>query len=229
MESPPVVLNMNGDTDYTEELFEQMCSTSRIPLDQVRSHRTANLRRRRSGRGTTPTTASDIGNDYMLPITADVGRGFSSARSDSAFPFQLIPRRHSNFMNSSGTNLAALNRGKAYNPAYMHPDTIAALGLQSGALATITSPHDGIPVVLGRRHVAFRRHHATIPVAYPPKTPRSATAETMSAVDPPTWTTTPSGMPRQATSVSVTPGFEAGSTAARRVSLRIRARRSCHR
>ncbi len=39
MESPPIVLNMNGDTELTtEELFEQMCSTSRIPLDEVRSH-----------------------------------------------------------------------------------------------------------------------------------------------------------------------------------------------
>ena len=36
-------------------------------------------------------------------------------------------------MNSSGTDLAKLNRGKPYNPAYMHPDAIAALGLQTGA------------------------------------------------------------------------------------------------
>ncbi len=42
-------------------------------------------------------------------------------------------------MNSSGTNLAKLNRGKPYNPAYMHPDAIAALGLQAGDLVTVAS------------------------------------------------------------------------------------------
>jgi anaerobic selenocysteine-containing dehydrogenase len=51
-------------------------------------------------------------------------------------------------MNSSGTSLAALHRGKPYNPAYMHPDAIEALGLQSGASVRIGSPHDSVPAVL---------------------------------------------------------------------------------
>src|SRR6185436_19990075 len=39
MESPPIVCNFNGDTEITtEEIFEMMCATSRIPLDEVRSH-----------------------------------------------------------------------------------------------------------------------------------------------------------------------------------------------
>ncbi len=39
MESAPIVVQLNGDSELTtEELFEQMCSTSRIPLDEVRSH-----------------------------------------------------------------------------------------------------------------------------------------------------------------------------------------------
>ncbi|MFY1621522.1 molybdopterin-containing oxidoreductase family protein, partial [Micromonospora sp. WMMD736] len=39
MESAPVVLQMNESTELTtEELFEQMCATSRIPFDEVRRH-----------------------------------------------------------------------------------------------------------------------------------------------------------------------------------------------
>jgi anaerobic selenocysteine-containing dehydrogenase len=67
-------------------------------------------------------------------------------------------------MNSSGTALPALNRGKAYNPAYMHPDAIAELGLVSGELVTVTSPHDGIPSVVeaddSLRRDVIAMHHA---------------------------------------------------------------------
>ncbi len=67
-------------------------------------------------------------------------------------------------MNSSGTYLAKLNGGKPYNPAYLHPDVLEALGLLSGDLVTVTSPHDYIPSVaeaddtLRRDVVAM--HHA---------------------------------------------------------------------
>ena len=169
MESPPVVLNMNGDTNLTtEELFAQMCSTSRIPLDEVASHphgKIFDVDEVVQERDPDCTAKLDVGNDYMLADLATVlNEDFASARGDSAYPFRLIPRRHGSFMNSSGTNLAALNRGKAYNPAYMHPDAITALGLQSGALVTIRSPHDAIPSVLEAddtlRPDVLAMHHA---------------------------------------------------------------------
>ena len=118
MESPPVVLNMNGDTNLTtEELFAQMCSTSRIPLDEVASHphgKIFDVDEVVQERDPDCTAKLDVGNDYMLADLATVlNEDFASARGDSAYPFRLIPRRHGSFMNSSGTNLAALNRGKA--------------------------------------------------------------------------------------------------------------------
>ncbi len=71
MESPPVVLNMNGDTELTtEELFEQMCSTSRIPLDEVRSQphgKIFDVDAVVEERDPDCTAKLDIGNDYMLP------------------------------------------------------------------------------------------------------------------------------------------------------------------
>ncbi len=153
MESPPVVLNMNGDTDLTtEELFGQMCSTSRIPLAEVASHphgKIFDVDAIVEERDPECTAKLDVGNRVMLDDLADVlADDFRSARNDSAYPFRLIPRRHGSFMNSSGTNLATLNRGKAYNPAYMHPDGIERLGLRAGAVVTVTSPHDSIPAVL---------------------------------------------------------------------------------
>ncbi|OBB57698.1 molybdopterin dinucleotide-binding protein [Mycobacterium sp. 852013-51886_SCH5428379] len=169
MESPPIVLNINGDTDFTtEELFAQMCATSRIPFDEVRSHPHGNIfdvEARVEERDADCTARLDVGNTHLLGELHDVlAEDFTTARSDSAYPFRLIPRRHNNFMNSSGTNLAALNRGKAYNPAYMHPDTINALGLSSGDVITVTSPHDYIPSVVEAddtlRPDVIAMHHA---------------------------------------------------------------------
>ncbi|BDX31157.1 dehydrogenase [Mycobacterium antarcticum] len=153
MESPPVVVNLNGDTEMTtEELFAQMCSTSRIPLQEVASHphgKIFDVDAVVQPRDADCVAKLDVGNTYLLGELEDVqAEDFRSARSDTDFPFRLIPRRAGNFMNSSGTNLPALNRGKPYNPAYMHPDAIAELGLRTGALVTITSPHDHIPSVL---------------------------------------------------------------------------------
>ena len=80
MESPPVVINMNGDTELTtEELFEQMCSTSRIPLAEVRSHphgKIFDVDGDSRGAGRRLHRRLDVGNADMLADLADVsGRG----------------------------------------------------------------------------------------------------------------------------------------------------------
>ncbi|OBI82474.1 molybdopterin-dependent oxidoreductase [Mycobacterium sp. E740] len=169
MESPPVVLPMNGDTKLTtEELFEQMCSTSRVPFDEVRRHphgKIFDVDAVVQERDPDCVAKLNVGNPDLLGELAEIlAEDFRSARNDPAFPLRLIPRRHNNFMNSSGTSLPKLNRGKPYNPAYMHPDTIADLGLKSGAGVRVTSPHDSIPGVLEAddtlRPDVIAMHHA---------------------------------------------------------------------
>jgi anaerobic selenocysteine-containing dehydrogenase len=169
MESPPVVVTMDKDTDLTtEELFAQMCANSRIPLEEVADHPHGNIFEVDAvvaDKDADCDARLDVGNAHMLAELAEVlAEDFRSGRSDSSYPFRLIPRRHNNFMNSSGTALTKLNGGKAYNPAYMHPDSIAGLGLQTGALVTVSSPHDFIPSVLEAdetlRRDVIAMHHA---------------------------------------------------------------------
>lgn len=169
MESPPIVLQMNGETALTtEDLFAQMCATSRIPLDEVRKHphgKIFDVDVVVAERDPDCSDRLDVGNIHMLAELAAVrAEDFVAERSDSAFPFRLIPRRHQNFMNSSGTALAALNRGKPYNPVYMHPDTVNALGLESGDSVRVTSNHDSVPAVLEAddtlRRDVVAMHHA---------------------------------------------------------------------
>ena len=153
MESAPIVLPMNRETELsTEELFEQMCATSRIPLDEVRRHPHGaifDVDAVVQERDADSTARLDVGNGYMLAELATVlDEEVDGPKAASAFPFRLIPRRHPNFMNSSGTALAALNRGKPYNPVYMHPDSATELGLRPGSSVLVTSRHDSVPAVL---------------------------------------------------------------------------------
>ena len=169
MESPPVVLNFNADTEMTtEELFAHMCTNSRVPLEEVASHPHGKIFDVDAVVGDRDADCSarlDVGNAYMMgDLTGVRTDDFRAMRGEERYPLRLIPRRHGSFMNSSGTALSALNRGKAYNPAYMHPDAMAALGLESGALVTISSPHDSIPSVLEAddtlRRDVIAMHHA---------------------------------------------------------------------
>jgi anaerobic selenocysteine-containing dehydrogenase len=169
MESPPVVVTMDADTNLTtEELFAEMCANSRIPLEEVSSHphgKIFDVDAVVQQRDPDCAARLDVGNDYLLSdLAAVLAEDFRSAQGETEYPYRLIPRRHNNFMNSSGTALAKLNGGKAYNPAYLHPDSIAALGLQPGNAVTITSPHDSIPALLEAdetlRPDVIAMHHA---------------------------------------------------------------------
>ncbi|MFN3990925.1 MAG: molybdopterin-dependent oxidoreductase [Erythrobacter sp.] len=57
------------------------------------------------------------------------------------YDFRLISRRSKTRFNSIGHPLAKLRAKTTTNPAYIHPDDIAALGLEEGGLVAITSPH----------------------------------------------------------------------------------------
>ena len=188
MESPPVVLNLNGDTELTtEELFAQMCTTSRIPLDEVAGHphgKIFDVDEVVAERDADCTARLDVGNAYMIGDLGDVlAEDFGRGARIPPYPVPADPARHGSFMNSSGTNLAALNRGKAYNPAYMHPDAIAALGLESGDWSpsrhrTTASRAWSRPTT---RCAATSSPCITPSVDCRPRTAKCATAEAMSA------------------------------------------------
>ena len=157
MESPPVVVNINGDTELTtEELFA--ADVRDVAHPARRGHAATRTARSSTStpwsRNVTPTAPP--GSTSATPTCStssprSLAEDFHGRDAMPRIPFRLIPRRHGNFMNSSGTNLAELNRGKPYNPVYMHPDAIAALGLESGrpgdghARPTTASPASSRP------------------------------------------------------------------------------------
>lgn len=59
----------------------------------------------------------------------------------AGFDFRLISRRSKTRFNSIGHPLKKLRAKTTTNPAYIHPDDLADLRIQDGAIIEITSPH----------------------------------------------------------------------------------------
>lgn len=154
-EAPPLVIDMaKADNMTTEGLYEQICENGRIPLSEVRKYPHGHIfdvDETVHPRDADWPARLDVGNEYMMDDLDQVlACDFEAERADQDYPFRLISRRSNNFLNSAGRGLQGtkLNRGKPYNPLFMHPDDVMELGLQSGDTVTIASRHDSIPSIV---------------------------------------------------------------------------------
>ena len=134
----------------TDELFALLTAGSRIDLDEIKAHPdgarfdedivVAPAHPEATGR-------LDVGNADMVAELAQVAAEPDAAADD--LPFRLISRRLAYVYNSSGRDLPSLtpDRG-AYNPAFLHPDDLAELGLAEGDRATLTSAHGEVTALV---------------------------------------------------------------------------------
>jgi anaerobic selenocysteine-containing dehydrogenase len=150
-------LRINGqDLDMvrkptTDELFEMMCRGSRIPLSEVKKYPHGHIFDDPSllvlPKAEDWEETLDIGHEEMIgelaavfaePITEHAG--YSAQR----FSHRLVSRRMNDVYNSSGRDIPALTRNHSYNPAFMNPGDLAALGLNAGDVVRISSDHGAI-------------------------------------------------------------------------------------
>ncbi|MFK8019981.1 MAG: molybdopterin-dependent oxidoreductase [Pseudomonadales bacterium] len=136
----------------TADIYERICSRSRIPLSEVKQYphgKIWNVEVRVEAKEAGCDARLDCANDTMMAQLAEVfAEDFRQSWSDPKFPFRYIPRRHNNFMNSAGRSIEKLSGGKRWNPAWMHPDDLAELGVQSGDSVSISSAHGTIPAIV---------------------------------------------------------------------------------
>jgi anaerobic selenocysteine-containing dehydrogenase len=123
-----------------DHMLELICRGSRIPLQQVKSHpHGAQFEEPQVVVAEkTPGWAGrlDLANADMM---SDLG-SFIDEWPGSPGPgdFRLICRRMTHVRNSS-CNDPSTNHGRAYNPAFLHPDDLTSLGLHAGEVVRITS------------------------------------------------------------------------------------------
>jgi anaerobic selenocysteine-containing dehydrogenase len=125
-------------------------------------------------RADTPDGAAIIYNDLHPQVEApdpesagrfDLGAGdmpnalsaYARAKADlPGYAFKLVSRRTRHRFNSTGGHLSALKAKRTTNPAQIHPDDLTALGINDGALISITSPIGAI-VGVAEASPAMRR------------------------------------------------------------------------
>ena len=130
----------------TDEIIDRSYHGSRMPLDEVR----ANLRTVHMDKKLVVQPADENATAKFTPAPDDFLAELAEVLAEtpdtfagtdvSGYPFRLVSRRLKHVLNSTGTELPGLARKGTTNPAYMHPDDVAELGLESGDVIEISSP-----------------------------------------------------------------------------------------
>ncbi|MFN3231516.1 MAG: molybdopterin-dependent oxidoreductase [Alphaproteobacteria bacterium] len=136
----------------TDKLFEMLCAGSRIPLDEVKKYPHGHIFDDPSilvlPKDEECEEKLDIGNEFMMadlrevleePVTKHAGYTM-----DTTYSHRLVSRRMNDVYNSSGRDIPVLVKNHQYNPAFMNPGDIAALGLHAGDVVEISSDHASI-------------------------------------------------------------------------------------
>ncbi|MDP3676319.1 MAG: molybdopterin-dependent oxidoreductase [Novosphingobium sp.] len=92
------------------------------------------------------TARLDVGNPDMMDELAEVVR--EDFWADEEYPYRLTCRRNFKIFNSSGRDLPTFLKGRQlYNPAFIHPEDMAELGVEAGDMMEIRSRYGVIPAV----------------------------------------------------------------------------------
>jgi anaerobic selenocysteine-containing dehydrogenase len=136
----------------TDEIIEIMSARSRIALEEVKRHPAGALFPPDPPVVVQPKDPGweqglDIGNPLMMRDLATVLE-ITDVAADIAdgFDFRLLCRRMHQI--NSSLHIPAIDRGRPYNPAFMHPSDLDRLGLENGDLAEISSSRASIPAVV---------------------------------------------------------------------------------
>jgi len=150
LEAPIQVVPLDMEHEpTTDDLYEIMCTGSNIPLDEVKRHPHGHVFEELLDQKVGPGDPDcedrlDVGNAGMLAELDEIRDRASTAEADADRPFLFVPRRENRVINSTGRTLPGLMRGRRYNPAFMHPDDLALLGVVAGDLVEIRSEYDAI-------------------------------------------------------------------------------------
>lgn len=135
----------------TEDLLAQLSVRGAVPYDEVKA---------RPGGAifdlpevtVQPPRPEATDRFCLMPddVAAELAEVFGesdghSNRADPRFPYRLTVRRHRETMNSLGKDLGGIRARMTFNPAFIHPEDLAAHGLAEGDAVEITSADGSIP------------------------------------------------------------------------------------
>jgi anaerobic selenocysteine-containing dehydrogenase len=134
----------------TDELFEALCDGGRVPLATVKSEPQGRVFEGEDVFVDGPEPGREarlqVGDATMCAELAAIAG--EREDKDAGFPFRLISRRLHHVMNTTGRNNPRQMRKQRYNPAYMNPGDLVALGLKDGDEVRIASRYGEIPGIV---------------------------------------------------------------------------------
>ncbi len=129
----------------TDAVLEAMMADSRVPLDEIKRHPHGRVFDEEdvvvAAADPDGLDRLDVGNADMLAELREIGSERATSADREERPFQLVSRRLPNVYNSSGRDIAKLTGRRPFNPAFLHPEDLAELGVAPGELVEITSDH----------------------------------------------------------------------------------------
>ncbi|WP_340268811.1 molybdopterin-containing oxidoreductase family protein [Sphingobium mellinum] len=135
-------------TPTSEELIEKIIADGPLSLYHLKQH----------PRG----TFVDVPPAVVQPGSGDPSARFEVAPADvveelgafraepfasTEFPYRLISRRMREMLNTVGQNFPVCRAREPYNPAYFHPQDMAAIGIESGGWVEIASDHGQLQAI----------------------------------------------------------------------------------
>jgi anaerobic selenocysteine-containing dehydrogenase len=135
----------------SEQLRATMYQGGRIPITDVLAHEGGALYPDKEVR-VQPKEAGwegwlEVGARPMLDELAERAEALTRPAGCADYPFRLISRRMRHVHNSF-CNLASTNRGKAYNPAFVHPDDLVHAGLAEGDRVVLCSARGRLEAIV---------------------------------------------------------------------------------
>jgi len=151
----------------TDALLEALTKGSRISLEEVKQHPHGHVFEEPVSivQPSDPacTEKLQLGNEVMLSELGDVAA--EEIEREGEFAFRLVARRLLDVHNSAGRDIPKLVRKYRYNPAFMHPQDLEALGVAPGEVVEIESDHTRI-LGVAESESGLRRGVVSMPHAF---------------------------------------------------------------
>jgi len=156
----------------TDQLLEAFTRGSRIPLEEVKRHPHGAVFEdppvHVAAKDPDCDARLDVGNGDMMRDLERVAAGLGQEerpRAGADEPgFRLLCRRSTHVYNSS-CNDESTNRGRPYNPAFLHPDDLARLGVRPGELVELSTA-GGTAVAVAQPDAGLRTGMVSMSVGF---------------------------------------------------------------
>ncbi len=140
----------------TADLISIVTRNSRVPLEEIKQHPGGKIfeaepqyvEPARDSGGRFAVIPHDVAAELAQVAAEDIEPTGITASGRQNFTHRLSVRRMREVSNTMYQELPAIHRRRPYNPAWMNPEDLAAMGLASGDRVEIVSDHGRITAIV---------------------------------------------------------------------------------